>query len=87
MSRATGEVVSIHIVPEAEGAMRSIGTVHAVPGRGLVIDGARLGIRERIDERDPSAGREPSAGKLEEGAGSCPVDVAQPEPGEQGVRG
>ena len=30
-----GEVISIHITPEANQAMRSVKEIHAVPGRGL----------------------------------------------------
>src|SRR2546428_280954 len=48
MSRRTGEVASIHISPEAEGAMRSVRTVRAVPGRG----------------RHPCGGPDRAAGRL-----------------------
>jgi len=63
MSRATGEVVSIHISPEAEGAMRSIGTVRAVPGRGL--EGDRYFRAAGTYSNRPGTGREVTLIELE----------------------
>ena len=50
-----------------------------------MVDGARARIGQRVDQRDPAAGREPAAGELEERRRPVALDVAQPEAGEQGV--
>ena len=56
MTRGTGEVVSIHISPEAEAAMRSVRTVRAVQEQGL--EGDRYFRAAGTYSDRPGAGRE-----------------------------
>ena len=70
MSRGTGKVASIHISPEAEGAMRFVRTVRAVPGRGLEGDRYFRAVGTYSDRPGtgrprPGAGRQ---GRVPEGA-------------------
>jgi len=63
MSRGTGKVASIHISPEAEGAMRFVRTVRAVPGRGLEGDRYFRAVGTYSDR--PGTGREVTLIELE----------------------
>ncbi|HEX9341329.1 MAG TPA: MOSC domain-containing protein [Thermoplasmata archaeon] len=63
MSRGTGEVVSIHVAPQAEAEMRSLRTVRAVPGRGL--EGDRYFIAAGTYSNQPGPGREVTLIELE----------------------
>ncbi len=63
MSRGGGEVVSIHIAPDAEGAMRSVRTVRAVPGQGL--EGDRYFRAAGTYSNRPGTGREVTLIELE----------------------
>ena len=56
MSRWVGEVVSIHIASEAEGAPRSVRGVRAVPGKGL--KGDRYFRAKGTYSNRPGTGRE-----------------------------
>src|SRR4029079_2293453 len=54
-----------------------------VGGNRIVVNRPGLWVRQRVDEGEPAARCEPASGELEEIRGPVPVDMAEPEPGEQ----
>ena len=80
MSRGAGEVATIHISPEAEGAMRSVRTVRAVPGRGLEGDRYFRAVGTYSDR--PGAGREVTLIELEAIEAMARDSEAQIAPGD-----
>ncbi len=80
MSRGTGEVASIHISPEAEGAMRSVRSVRAVPGRGLEGDRYFRAVGTYSDR--PGTGREVTLIEIEAIEAMARDNEAQIAPGD-----